>query len=320
MHIDCLFLHNKKGGRKLNWDDLRFFLEVARTQRISTAGVRLGVEHTTVARRIRQLESSLNTVLFEKSRALGFTLTPAGSDLLRHVEKMESLLLNATEEVGSLGDSLSGHVKIAATEGFGSFVLTTIAMQFHTQYPGIRLDVMPFQRVISMSRREADIMISIDRLAKGPYIGSKLGDYALKLYATHDYLQKAPPLKRKADLQQHRFIAYIDELIISNQLRYVEDRIPTDNIVFRSNSVVAQMRACLQGKALAILPCFMAQGQPRLSSVLDEEISLTRSFWMYYHEDLKNLKRIDVLTRYIKQVMDQNKAFMMGKSPQLKVS
>lgn len=304
----------------MNWDDLRFFLEVARTQRISTAGVRLGVEHTTVARRIRQLESSLNTVLFEKSRALGFTLTPAGNDLLRHVEKMESLLLNATEEVGSLGDSLSGHVKIAATEGFGSFVLTTIAMQFQEQYPGITLDVMPFQRVVSLSKRETDIVISIERPARGPYVGGKLGDYALKLYATHEYLEKAPPLQTPDDLSQHRFIAYIDELVISNQLRYVEDMIPTEKIVFRSNSVVAQMRACLQGTALAILPCFMAQGQPRLVSVLDTEMTLTRSFWMYYHEDLKNLKRIELFTRYIKQVMDQNKAFMMGKSPQLKVS
>ncbi len=303
----------------LNWDDLRFFLEVARTQRVSTAGVRLGVEHTTVARRIRQLENELNTLLFEKSRSSGFTLTQAGLDLLRHVEKMESHLLNATEEVSSLGDSLSGNLKIAATEGFGSFVLTPVAMHFQDLYPGITLDVMPFQRFVSHSKRETDIVISIERPARGPYIGSKLTDYALKLYATHEYLEKSPPLQKLADLMRHRFISYIDELIISDQLRYVDDIMPRDKIVFRSNSVVAQMRACLQGKAIAVLPCFLAESQPLLRSVLDETYTIQRSFWMHYHEDLKNLKRIEVFTQYMKQVMEQNKHFMLGKAKQLKI-
>lgn len=315
MHIHCLFMHIKM----LNWDDLRFFLEVARTQRISTAGVRLGVEHTTVARRIRQLETSLNTVLFEKSRASGFTLTQAGLDLLRYVEKMESHLLSAKEQVSSLGDSLSGHLKIAATEGFGSFVLTPIAMQFQTLYPGITLDVMPFQRFVSHSKRETDIVISIERPARGPYIGGKIADYALKLYATHDYFEKMPAITKLADLVHHRFIAYIDEMIISNELRYVDDVIPNDRIIFRSNSVVAQMRACLQGKAMAVLPCFMAESQPLLKSVLDNEYTIKRSFWMYYHEDLRNLKRIEVFSRYVKQMMEQNKAFMLGKNKQLKL-
>lgn len=305
--------------KMLNWDDLRFFLEVARTQRISTAGVRLGVEHTTVARRIRQLETALNTVLFEKSRTSGFTLTQAGFDLLRHVEKMESHLLNAKEQVSSLGDSLSGHLKIAATEGFGSFVLTPIAMYFQEQYPGITLDVMPFQRFVSHSKRETDIVISIERPARGPYIGGKIADYALKLYATHEYLEKAPKIKKLNDLSEHKFIAYIDEMIISKELRFVDDVIPNDKIIFRSNSVVAQMRACLQGKAMAVLPCFMAESQPLFQSVLEKEFTIKRSFWMYYHEDLKNLKRIEIFTRYVKQMMEQNKAFMLGQAKQMKL-
>ncbi|MDY3331481.1 MAG: LysR family transcriptional regulator [Pelistega sp.] len=303
----------------VNWDDLRYFLEVARTQRVSTAGVRLGVEHTTVARRIRQLENELNTVLFEKSRGLGFTLTQAGIDLLRHVEKMESHLLSATEEVSSLGDSLSGNLKIAATEGFGSFVLTPVAMHFQELYPGISLDVMPFQRYVSHSKRETDIVIGIERPARGPYIGSKLTDYALKLYATHEYIEKSAALNKLSDLSQHRFISYIDELIISDQLRYVDDIIPRDRIVFRSNSVVAQMRACLQGKAMAILPCFLAESQPLLTPVLEQACTIQRSFWMHYHEDLKSLKRIDVFTQYMKQVMEQNKGFMLGNAKQLKI-
>nr|WP_245587060.1 LysR family transcriptional regulator [Pelistega indica] len=258
-------------------------------------------------------------MLFEKSRRSGFTLTQAGMDLLAYAEKMESHLLNAMEKVSNMGSSLSGNLKIAATEGFGSYVLTPIAMQFQALYPSITLDVMPFQRFVSHSKRETDIVISIERPARGPYIGSKIADYSLKLYATKEYLEQAPPLRKQSDFAQHRFIAYIDELIISDQLRYIDDIIPLNNIIFRSNSVVAQMRACLQGKALAVLPCFMAESQPLLESVLEDSFTITRSFWMHYHEDLKNLRRIEVFTQYMKQQMAYNERFMLGKSKQLKI-
>ena len=296
----------------INWDDLRYFLEVARTQRVSGAAARLGVEHTTVARRIRQLETKLKTVLFEKSRSSGFTLTQSGQELLSHIEKMESHWLSAQEELTGLGESLSGHLRIAATEGFGSYVVTPLSLYFQDQYPGITLDVMPFQRFVNQTKREADIAITIERPQRGPYVYSKLCDYALKIYATREYLQNHPPIESLDDLQAHRFIAYVDELIISDQLRYVDDVVPSSRVIFRSNSVVAQLRACLQGKALAVLPCFMGATQPLLQVVLPDVFTLKRSFWIYYHEDLKQLKRVEVFNNYLKMMMEKNKKLLVG--------
>ena len=296
----------------LNWDDLRYFLEVARTQRVSGAAARLGVEHTTVARRIRQLETNLKTVLFEKSRSTGFTLTQSGQELLAHVEKMESHWLNAQEGLTGLGESLSGHLRIAATEGFGSYVVTPLSLYFQDQYPGITVDVMPFQRFVNQTKREADIAITIERPQRGPYVYSKLCDYALKIYATRDYVQNHAPITSLDDLQSHRFITYVDELIISDQLRFAQDVIPSNKIVFRSNSVVAQLRACLQGKALAVLPCFMGETQPILQSVLSEQFTLKRSFWLYFHEDLKQLKRVEVFNKYLKTMLEKNKKLLEG--------
>lgn len=296
----------------INWDDLRFFLEVARTQRVSSAATRLGVEHTTVARRIRQLEASIKTVLFEKSRSTGFTLTESGRELLSHVEKMESHWLSAQEELTGLGESLSGHLRIAATEGFGSFVVTPLSLHFQDKYPGITVDVMPFQRFVNQTKREADIAITIERPQRGPYVYSKLCDYALQIYGTHEYLERHPPIEQLEDLQAHRFIAYVDELIISDQLRYVEDVVPSNKVIFRSNSVVAQLRACLQGKALAVLPCFMGATQPLLQAVLTDKFTIKRSFWLYYHEDLKQLKRVEVFNQYLKSIIEKNKKLLEG--------
>jgi DNA-binding transcriptional LysR family regulator len=105
----------------LNWDDLRYFLQVARTQRASAAAKRLGVDHTTVARRVRELEAALGVILFDKSRADGFTLTSDGHRLLHHADAVETAVQSASEQFSGGAQDLSGHVRIGSTEGFGCF-------------------------------------------------------------------------------------------------------------------------------------------------------------------------------------------------------
>ncbi|MCC3262143.1 LysR family transcriptional regulator, partial [Paenibacillus polymyxa] len=116
------------------------FLEVARTQRVSAAARKLGVEHTPAARRIRALETELDTLLFEMSRSAGFVLPDAGQRLFVHAEQMESVVHTARENLSGIGQALSGHVRIGATEGFGSYVLTPLAADFQRRYPHITLD------------------------------------------------------------------------------------------------------------------------------------------------------------------------------------
>ncbi|NLY64985.1 MAG: LysR family transcriptional regulator [Alcaligenaceae bacterium] len=298
--------------KTLDWDGLRYFLEVARTQRASAAAVRLGVEHTTVTRRIRQLEAQLDTLLFDKSRSSGFVLTAAGQELLAHVEQMESHLFTAREQVTGVGESLSGHIRVAGTEGFGSYIITPLSVQFQKKYPDITLDVLPVPHFVSLTRREADIAITIERPLRGPYICSKLCDYMLMLYGTKEYLQKHAPIRSMDDLKHHPCISYVDELIYSDQLRYLEDLLPLSNVVFKSTSIIAQYYACLQGQALAVLPCFMAAQNPQLVAILPETVHIRRSFWMYFHEDLKRLKRITAFCDFIRTVVERNTGLMNG--------
>ncbi|MCF5669113.1 LysR family transcriptional regulator, partial [Pseudomonas marginalis] len=124
----------------LNWDDLKFFLEVARTRKASVAAKRLAVDYTTVSRRISSLEVSLGTLLFEKSRTNGFVLTPEGQRLLGYAESIESTLHMACEQVSGSGVALSGHVRMGCTEGFGSFFVTPQLSHFVDTYPAISVD------------------------------------------------------------------------------------------------------------------------------------------------------------------------------------
>ncbi|MGE4369181.1 MAG: LysR family transcriptional regulator [Burkholderiaceae bacterium] len=301
----------------LNWDDLRYFLEVARTQRVSAAGIRLGVQHSTVSRRIHALERELDTVLFNKSTAGGFTLTEEGERFFSYAERIEGTVISAREEILGQAQTLSGHLRIGSTEGFGSYVLSPLMMDFQRRYPDLTLDLMPVPRFISLSKREADLAISLERPQRGPYLCTKLHDYALKLYAHRDYLAQAPAIRKVQDLTRHRLIGYVEELLFSDHLRYLEDIVDSRRVNFRSTSVIAQYHATLQGQALAILPCFMAAQDARLQPVLEDQIAITRSFWMYCHEDLRHSHRVMTLWNYLKQAVQMNGPLLRGETSNL---
>jgi DNA-binding transcriptional LysR family regulator len=302
---------------RLNWDDLRFFLEVARTRKASGAAKRLSVDYTTVARRIRQLEETLGALLFEKSRTGGFLLTADGQRLLGYAEAAESTLQSAVEDVAGAGKALSGQVRIASTEGFGCFFLTPVMAHFQELHPQIGLDLLPVPHFVSLSRREADLAVNLERPQSGPYVCTRLCDYKLRLYATEAYLQRSEPIRKVADLARHPFITYVEDLAFSAELLYLERVVPEASSGLRSTSVVAQYFAALEGRALAILPCFMAAPDPRLKPVLPE-IEVTRRFWLYCREDLRKLRRITLLWDYLRESAELNRALLEGESDELR--
>ncbi|MFM0228131.1 LysR family transcriptional regulator [Paraburkholderia dipogonis] len=299
---------------KLNWDDLRYFLEVARTQRASGAAKRLGVDHTTVARRVRELEAALGTVLFDKSRAGGFVLTPEGRRLLAYADAVETTVHSASELFTGGTQFLSGHVRVGSTEGFGCFFLSPHLAHFHAAHPDISMDLLPVPHFVSLSKREADIAVTLERPKRGEYVCTKLCDYRLRLYATGEYLDRHPQITDVGSLRSHSFISYVDDLAFSYELLYLQRAIPEATSTFRSTSVIAQYFAALQGHSLAILPCFMAAPQSQLVSVLPDEVGVTRCFWLCCREDLRKLRRITAVWDYLRAVADRNRSFLMGES------
>lgn len=301
----------------LDWDGIRYFLEVARTQRVSAAAKKLGVQHSTVSRRIHTLERELDALLFEKSKSTGFTLTEDGQRFFKHAQEIEENLFSAKTEISGQAQMLSGHLRVGSTEGFGNYVLAPLMIAFQRQFPAITLDIMPVPRFISLSKREADIAIALERPQRGPYLCTKLSNYSLKLYGSTDYLASVPIISQLADLKNHTFIGYVEELLFSDHLRYLDDIIANDKVIFKSTSVIAQYHAAAHGSSLAILPCFMAAQNPRLQAVLADEITITRSFWMYCHEDLRHSRRVMALWDFLKQAVQMNQALLQGDAAQL---
>lgn len=296
----------------MDWDHVRYFLELARTGRLQAAAQRLGVEYTTVARRIQQLEKTLGYTLFIRERQ-GHVLTEAGRQLLVQAERMEDACLHIALGAGGGEGSLSGSVRIGAPEGYGSFFLAPQLAQLTQSHPNLALDLVAVPRLVNLSRREADIVITIERPSRGPFVMTRLTDYALKLYAAPAYLQRHAAIQNRDDLRQHTFVSYIDDLLMSQNLNYLNEVCQPARVALRSTSLFGQLQAAQAGAGIAILPAFMAQQQAGLVPVLADSVQIIRTFWMLMPTDLKDVARMRMTWDFIRQQTQQQQGLWMGK-------
>ncbi|QEA14611.1 LysR family transcriptional regulator [Comamonas flocculans] len=287
----------------MDWDNLRYFLELARSGTLAAAARRTGVEHTTVARRIQQLEKRMGAPLFVREAA-GHRLTEAGRQLLPSVEAMETAALGV-ERVAARGASSSGPaglVRVGATEGFGTLILAPQLAQLTRQHPHLSIDLLAVPRMLHLSRREADIVISLERPKQGSVIVTRLADYTLMVYGQREYLARRALITRLEDLRQHEFVNYVDDLLFSKELQFLEDVFPPERFTLRSTSIMAQYQAVRAGAGLAVLPAFLADRDTSLTRVLPALARFTRTFWMSMPAEGKHQARIQAVWEFLKQV------------------
>ena len=273
-----------------DWNDLRYFLELSRQDKLVRAAARLQVDHTTVSRRISALEKQLDVRLFDRSPS-GYRLTDAGLRLLPIAEQIETLSNQLYQEIAGKDARLGGTVRVATPEALGTQVIARHVAAFRAAHPDIEIELVAETRRTSLSKREADIAISLSRPESGRLVAWKLCDYRLRLYAAKDYLEARAPILTQDDLVRHDFVS---------------------NVVFRSTNVSAQFNAIVDGIGLGLVHCFMAQREPRLVAILPEKISVERSYWLLVHEDLRRVARVAAVCEFLTEVLGRDPGLMMG--------
>jgi molybdate transport repressor ModE-like protein len=296
---------NKKPSQ--NWDDVRYFLAVARTGTLSAAARQLGTEHTTVARHIQALEDELNNRLFHKSNS-GYGLTEAGERLLAGAEAIESAYVSAKGAASSEGQTIIGTVRVGAPDGFASVFLAPRVRALTDRHSQLEIEILPSARLFSLLKREADIAIGLSSPEHMRVVSRRLTDHQLYVYGSRAYLKGAAPIVTRQDLKKHPFIGFVDELLFAPQLNYpdligadVEPRV-------RSTNVLTQLHATLSGSGLCMLPAFVASGYPTLAPVLPEEVSLRRSLHMHIHEDHRRAAHVREVAAFIAAEVERNHA------------
>ena len=294
----------------LDWNDLRSFLELARRGKLTMAGKRLNVEPTTVGRHINRLETELEVHLFDRSPK-GYSLNDEGYKLLPYAENIETKINSIYKSISGTDTVLTGTVRMAVPEGLGIGIISKYIKDFKEQHPAIELELVADTRSRSLSKREADIAITLARPSTGRLIAWKLGEYRLALYASQEYLNNNSKIKSVKDLTQHSFISYIDDLIEFPQLKYMQDLLHEVNIVFRSSSLQAQYQAVIDGIGLALLHGFVAGDDKKLQVILSKKIFATREYWMVVHEDLYKLARVQAVSRFFTDVIKKEQDRLM---------
>lgn len=296
-----------------DWDNLRVFLGVARARSALEASHALGLNQSTISRRLHRLEEDIGSKLFDRN-SQGHRLTSAGHRLLEHVEKLESTLAAVESDVFNDNMALTGEIRLGATEAFGSYFLAPHLAHFCTRHPAITVDLLPMPRNVNLSKREADASVTIDRPTTDSFVTSKLAEYRLLPYATPAYLEQHPPIHSVADLTGHRWIDYVDDLLFTDQQVSLRKWLPSARSFLRSTSVIAQLQAVRSGLGIAMLPCFLASAEKSLVPILADQVDITRNFWLVAPAERRELARIKALWDYLREVVEVNRDFLMGRT------
>ncbi|MEI4488155.1 LysR family transcriptional regulator [Frigidibacter sp. MR17.14] len=275
---------------RLDWDDLQYFLALARTGQLSRAARQLRTSHVTVSRRVDRLEAALSLRLFERNPR-GYALTAHGRRLVATAERMEVEAERMQAELSGTATGTRGVLRLAAPEGFASLFCNRLLPAFGRRFPNILLELITLPQVMSLSRREADLTVTLDPPKATPYVSEKISDYTLQVYGTRGYLDSHPPVTGRADLPSHRFIGYIEELIFAPGLDYLGELHSGLRAEVKSSSIFNQLAATRLGEGLCVLPHFIAARHPELVAVLPEELEIRRSYWMTCHRDVRPIPR-----------------------------
>ena len=281
----------------LNWDDMRFFLALCRTRSFVGAAGELKVTHSTVARRISALEAYLQAQLFLRTEK-GCQITPAGEALLPHAERLESTVITLAEQVTGKDNQLSGCVRIGTPDGIGNCYLAARLNRFQDRHPTLDVELIPVPMYYSLSKREIDILITVQRPQKGNFIVRKLTGYKLGLFATENYLSDHPGIEDREDLRGHRFIGYIDDLLFDQDLNFLDEFYPGVRPRFRTSTVIAQMNAVLAGSGIGVIPYFMARGEEKLVPILPD-VNIERGYWLQVNPDSQQIARVRAAIDFI---------------------
>jgi DNA-binding transcriptional LysR family regulator len=281
----------------MDWDNIRFFLSVARAEQFSAAAARMGVDTATVGRRITALEKSLNARLFDRQRT-GCVLTPAG--------ELESQILQVHGDLSRSGVEVGGAVRIAAPDGFGTLFLCPRLGALKARHPGLTIQLVPITRSFSLSRREADLAVTIERPAEGRLVARKLVDYSLHFYASRHYLERHGVPATTDELSRHCLITYVPDLIFADQLTFMPELYGPSFSRLECSTAVGQLEAVRSGAGIGILHDYAAHRDPQLQLVLPD-VRFDRTYWIVTHADLKDVARVRAAIDHILQEVRASK-------------
>ncbi|WP_237213232.1 LysR family transcriptional regulator [Falsiroseomonas oryziterrae] len=299
-----------------DWNDLRLVLAVARAGGLSGAARALGVNHSTAFRRLNAFEERLGARLFERLPGGAYAATAAGERVAAAAERMETETAALDRDIAGRDHRLTGRVRLTMSETFAFRLITPLMARFRALYPGVLVELLAESRLLNLSRREADVALRAARPREGDLFGRRLCDVAWTVYGSPKLFAEHGAPRDVADLARFPFIGWGVDTVGVGAAEWVEATASSEQVVYRSNSLVHQMVAAREGIGLAALPCYHGDPEAGLLRALTEPVpALSRELWVVTHEDLRRTARVRACLDVIGEGIAAQRALIEGARP-----
>ncbi len=297
-----------------DWDDLRTMLAVARSGGLASAAAALGVNQSTVFRRVNRLEGALAVRLFERLPA-GYVATAEGERLLATAQRMEEEANALDRAIAGSDCRLTGLLRITSSETTANHLLTRYLASFRALHPGIEIELIVENRILSLTRREADIALRPARPSENELFGRKLSDIGWAIYGSGGYLAGKEQPREPSDLAGHTLIGWDEPQPYGALTRWLARVAPDNRASYRSNSLLNQLTAVREGIGLAALPCFLGDSEAGLIRVIAPIPELARELWLVTHKDLRHTARIGAFFAMMAEAVKADRPLLEGRLP-----
>ena len=296
----------------LSWDDFRYVKAIAEARSLAGAGEHLGVNHSTVFRRLGQIEQHLGSRLFERGRA-GYALTPCGTEMVDLAERMFQEIVGF--ERGVTGQDLkpSGELRITASDVLLRHLLSAVFVAFRRVYPEIILDIVVSNQRLNLTKRDADVAVRAAYQSPEPLAGAKVARIGWAVFGAASLASE--PFDPVRDGRRHDWLAFADTLSIARAAKWLQDHADETRIVYKVNTMAGLGEAAAGGAGLVLLPCYIGTAVPGLAQLTPPLPDLESELWLITHPDLRNTARVRAFLDFCTDEIARRRHTLEGTAP-----
>jgi len=293
----------------MNWDDLRLFLAVARSGSISGAAKQLGVQHSTISRRIRQFELNLGARLIERKKG-GYELTQAGEHVKEAANNIEREILGVDGALIGKDTHLTGPLRVTAINNMASSILMPMFAEFSKQHPLVKLHLIVSNLDASLAQRDADVAIRLTNSPPDTLIGKRIVTVASAIYGNQPYVEKLR--------QENREPKWIGVECCGFHKTWTKQESGKQPHNFISDDTLLTHAAVREGLGVSILPCFMGDADPALVRYCEPDPAYNLGLWILLHPDLKRTARVLTFRDHMANAINEKRDLFEGMHTQLR--